>query len=117
VTQTRLHWSWPGIIGVILAVTLGAGWGTTLVLSALDVTNVSNDAYQLLNGIGQVLAGAVATFMGSAIAGSAAARTTPDPVGGPVAAVGPVDPVPATVTPPPPISALRRDPVGGVETD
>jgi hypothetical protein len=100
--------SWPGVIGVILAFSLGLGWAITLVLAALPMTPEPNhDSLELLNGIGQVLAGAVATFMGSAIAGQKRDTRQEDP-SGPTTARNPQSapqPLPGSR------SAARQDPV------
>lgn len=56
---------WPGLAAFILAVGLGVGWAVSLIILATPWTNQINQAESdLLNGIGQVLAGALATFLG-----------------------------------------------------
>lgn len=58
----------PGIAAVILAAALGVGWCASIVIAALPITDtISETGAALLNGIGQVLAGAVATYLGSTI--------------------------------------------------
>jgi pantoate kinase len=57
-----------GWCAIILAIALGGGFVFGLVTLSLPYTTGTHDAdAQLLNGLGQVLAGAVATFLGSQI--------------------------------------------------
>lgn len=59
---------WPGACAVILAVAVGGGWCVSIILTATPWTDqVSAEGAALLNGIGQVLAGALATYLGAQI--------------------------------------------------
>lgn len=56
---------YPGIAALVLAVALGTGWGVAIILQATPFTDpITAAGAQLLNGIGQVLAGALAAFLG-----------------------------------------------------
>jgi hypothetical protein len=77
-TRTRLGWGAAGTAAIILATFLGGGWAICLVLGSLPSTPEQNhDTATLLNGIGQVLAGAIATFLGSQIPSRNTTTITP----------------------------------------
>ena len=64
----RERWSWPGAVALVLAVFVGGGWCTALVLSATPRTDtISEQGAGLLETIGGVLAGGVVTYLGSQI--------------------------------------------------
>lgn len=57
-----------GLAAVILATALGIGWTSAIIIAALPITDpITDTGAGLLTGIGQVLAGAVATYLGSQI--------------------------------------------------
>lgn len=59
---------WPGMAAFILAASLGVGWAGALLISATPVTDpISKEGADLLSGIGQVLAGALATYLGTRV--------------------------------------------------
>lgn len=64
------RWSWHGITALVLAVCVGGGWLLAVLLAALAAVGLAGplDARLagLLNGIGQVLAGALGTYLGFA---------------------------------------------------
>jgi hypothetical protein len=52
----------------VLAVCVGGGWAVAIIVTATPWTEqVSAEQAALLNGIGQVLAGALATYLGAQI--------------------------------------------------
>lgn len=56
---------WAGLAALVLAVCLGIGWAVAIVIAATPWgPEITPDSAGLLNGIGQVLAGALATFLG-----------------------------------------------------
>lgn len=59
---------WAGACALIVATGLAVGWASAIVISATPWTDqISGEGAALLNGIGQVLAGALATYLGSTI--------------------------------------------------
>jgi hypothetical protein len=57
---------WAGVCAAILSAGLVTGWALALVLASTPWTETLNGpAADLLSGIGQVLAGALATFLGT----------------------------------------------------
>lgn len=76
--RTRFGYGAAGTAAVILATFLGGGWAVCLVIGSLPMTPEQNhDTATLLNGIGQVLAGAIATFLGSQIPSRNTTTTAP----------------------------------------
>lgn len=76
-------WSWQGATALVLAACIGGGWLTGVVLAALEARGeqvLDAELAGLLNGIGQVLAGALATYLGFA-AGRAHPRRFEPPTG------------------------------------
>lgn len=71
----RPPWSWPGVVAVVIAASLGAGWCGALIISAAIPEPVSQDGLSLLDGLGQTLAGALAAYLGYQI-GTARSETT-----------------------------------------
>jgi hypothetical protein len=61
-----LH-SWTGATAFVVALFLSMGWATAMVAAALD-DDVSESGIQLLTGLGGVMAGAVAGYLGAAAA-------------------------------------------------
>lgn len=61
---------WPGWCAVILASGLAIGWAVALILAWSPWTpkNLTPESAQMLNGLGQVMAGAVATYLGATLA-------------------------------------------------
>lgn len=58
-----------GWCAVILAIGLSVGWCASIVISATPWTDqISAEGASLLNGLGQVLAGALATYLGAHVA-------------------------------------------------
>jgi hypothetical protein len=56
--------SWTGATAFVVALFVSAGWAAAMVAAALD-DDVSPQGVQLLAGLGGVLAGAVAGFLGA----------------------------------------------------
>jgi membrane associated rhomboid family serine protease len=65
--QPRTLPSWIGATAFIVAFFVAGGWAVAIVLSAIDHTT-SEPAVQLLTGLGGVLSGAVAGFLGAGAA-------------------------------------------------
>jgi hypothetical protein len=59
--------NWSGATGFVVAFFLSAGWAVAMVAAALD-DNVSDSGIQLLTGLGGVLAGATAGYLGAGAA-------------------------------------------------
>lgn len=56
---------WPGLAAFVLAACLGIGWAAAVIIAATPWGPELNDqSANLFNGIGQVLAGALATYLG-----------------------------------------------------
>jgi hypothetical protein len=69
VRRRRFEWSWPGAAVLVLAVCLGGGWATAIVLSASPRTPpITDSTKDLLSSVGGVLAGAVTAYIGGQIA-------------------------------------------------
>ena len=65
----RRNWSWAGATVLTLAVFLGGGWATALVMSASSRTPpIAGETGDLLNSVGGVLAGAITAYIGGMIA-------------------------------------------------
>ena len=65
----RPQWSWAGATILVLAVCLGTGWATALIMSASSRTPpIAGETGDLLNSVGGVLAGAVTAYIGGYIA-------------------------------------------------
>jgi len=63
------NWSWAGATVFVLALCLGASWGTALVMSASSRTPpISDTTSDLLLAVGGVLAGAITSYIGGVIA-------------------------------------------------
>jgi hypothetical protein len=58
---------WAGATAFIVALFLSAGWAISMTAAALD-DDVSDAGIQLLTGLGGVMAGAVAGYLGAAAA-------------------------------------------------
>jgi hypothetical protein len=58
---------WAGATAFVVALFLAAGWAVSMVAAAFD-NDVSDAGIQLLTGLGGVLAGAVAGYLGAAAA-------------------------------------------------
>jgi hypothetical protein len=70
---------YAGVAAVILAVGLVIGWSGALVLTMSPFTHpITDGELQLLGGIGQVLAGSLATFLGARITASVRRERTLD---------------------------------------
>jgi hypothetical protein len=68
-TTRRGAWSWPGAVVLVLAVCLGGGWATALVMSASARTPpITDTVADLLSAVGGVLAGGIAAYLGGQIA-------------------------------------------------
>jgi purine-cytosine permease-like protein len=59
--------NWAGATGFVVALFLSAGWAAAMIAAALD-DDVSDAGIQLLTGLGGVLAGAVAGYLGAGAA-------------------------------------------------
>jgi len=65
----RPGWSWAGAAVLALAVFLGGGWATALVMSASSRTPpITDSTKDLLSSVGGVLAGAITAYIGGQIA-------------------------------------------------
>lgn len=59
---------YAGMAALVLATCLGLGWALAMLLAASPWTDtISQPGVELLSGIGQVLAGAVAAFLGVSV--------------------------------------------------
>lgn len=67
VKQPRTLPSWIGATAFIVAAFVSAGWAVAMVAAAFD-NDVSDAGIQLLTGLGGVLTGAVAGFLGAGAA-------------------------------------------------
>jgi hypothetical protein len=67
VQQPRTLSSWAGATAFVVALFLSIGWAAAMVAAALD-DSVSDAGIQLLSGLGGVLAGAVAGYLGAGAA-------------------------------------------------
>ena len=65
--QPRTLPSWVGATAFVVALFLSLGWAASMVAAALD-DDVSDAGIQLLSGLGGVLAGATAGFLGAGAA-------------------------------------------------
>lgn len=65
--QPRSLPSWVGATAFVVATFVSAGWAAAMVAAALD-DNVSAEGIQLLAGLGGVLTGSVAGFLGAGAA-------------------------------------------------
>ena len=64
----RPPWSWLGASVFALALLVGGGWATALIISTSARTPpISDTTSDLLVGIGSILAGAISTFVGASI--------------------------------------------------
>lgn len=86
----RQPWNWQGASALVLAVSIGFGWLAGVILAALDASKggLDPELSSLLNGIGQVLAGALGTYLGFA-AGTRANAEPPPVVVSPVESPAP----------------------------
>jgi len=65
----RSNWSWAGAAILVLAICLGGGWATALVMSASSRTPpITDSTKDLLSSVGGVLAGAITAYIGGMIA-------------------------------------------------
>jgi hypothetical protein len=56
---------WPGAAALVLAAALGIGWAGGVIIAATPWgPELNEQSANLFNGIGQVLAGALATYLG-----------------------------------------------------
>ena len=62
-------WSWAGAAVLVLAICLGGGWGTAIIMSASSRTPpITDSTKDLLSSMGGVLAGAITAYVGGMIA-------------------------------------------------
>ena len=77
--RARPPWSWPGVVAVLLAGSLGLGWAGALIIAAIHPMPTSDAGLNLLGSLGQTLAGAVAAYLGYQIgAGTSSSHKTGD---------------------------------------
>ena len=62
--RARPPWSWPGAVAMVLAAALAGGWAAALVIAAIHPQPVSEAGLNMLAGLGQTMAGAVAAYLG-----------------------------------------------------
>jgi hypothetical protein len=75
----RPRWSWAGASVLVLAICLGGGWATALIMSASSRTPPITDSVKdLLSSVGGILAGAVTAYIGGIIALKHNDRDGPD---------------------------------------
>lgn len=75
----KREWSWAGMAVLVLAVFLGGGWATALVMSASSRTPpITDSTKDLLSSVGGVLAGAITAYIGGQIARMRDARKPPE---------------------------------------
>ena len=55
---------WTGAVAFVIALFVSIGWAAAMIAAAID-DDVSSQGVQLLAGLGGVLAGAVATYLGA----------------------------------------------------
>jgi hypothetical protein len=58
--------NWVGAVAFVVALFVSAGWAAAMIAAALD-DDVSAQGVQLLAGLGGVLAGAVAGYLGAGV--------------------------------------------------
>ena len=84
--RRRFEWSWAGAAVLILAICLGGGWATAIVISASSRTPpITDSTKDLLSSVGGVLAGAITAYIGGMIALRHQRETPPDTPREPVA--------------------------------
>ena len=59
---------WAGATAFVVALFLSAGWSASMFAAAVNPEGVSESGVQLLTGLGGVLAGAVAGYLGAGAA-------------------------------------------------
>lgn len=75
--RPRQRFDWAGATALVIGTCLAGSWAAALIIEALANTPVlSMSANRLLSGIGQVLAGAVSTYIGARV-GYHAGRQAP----------------------------------------
>jgi hypothetical protein len=106
----RPPWSWQGAAALVIAVSIGGGWLAGIILAALAAGKggLDPELSQLLNGIGQVLAGALGTYLGFSVG-----LRAPDPTTSTPETTPPVSPSPPDAAPPGPTGPPDT---GGVQT-
>jgi hypothetical protein len=68
-------WSWAGASIFALAICLGGGWATALIMSASSRTPpITDSTKDLLSSVGGVLAGAITAYVGGYISQMRRAR-------------------------------------------
>jgi hypothetical protein len=75
----RERWSWSGACALVLAITVGGGWFMGVYLAGTPPTTRSvgtSGGLDVLSTVGGVLAGALASYVGSQIGGK---RPPPPP--------------------------------------
>ena len=82
VKQPRTLPSWVGATAFVVALFVSVGWAAAMVAAALD-DSVSDAGIQLLTGLGGVLAGPVAGFLGAGAALIWQRKVEPDETEGP----------------------------------
>lgn len=60
----RPPWSWPGVVAVILAASLGVGWAAGVIILAATPQQIEPTTFAAVDGLGHTLAGAVAAYLG-----------------------------------------------------
>ena len=74
------RWSWAGASIFVLAICLGGGWATALVMSASSRTPpITDSTKDLLSSVGGVLAGAITAYIGGYISTLRGRRKDPPP--------------------------------------
>jgi hypothetical protein len=67
-SRRRRNWSWPGAVALVLACGLALGWGGSILLASTPWTeSLTQHGADLLSGLGQVMAGALATYLGAQV--------------------------------------------------
>lgn len=60
-------WSWHGAVALVLAICVGVGWATALIIAAAQAEPIGQQGTALLSTIGGALVGGVVGWLGARI--------------------------------------------------